>query len=57
MGVIKMFERKTATELIDISVLKVLSVSLAKINKMQWLKHIIRREDDNSLKKGICIFK
>ena len=52
---VKLVDRKNTEELMEMLGLKKTLDRVAKANVVRWYGHVIRREDDNILKKAIMM--
>ena len=52
---VKLVDRKNAEELMEMLGLKKTLDRMAKANGVRWCGHVIRREDDNMLKKAMMM--
>ena len=55
MCLVKLVDRKNTVELMEMLGLKKTLDRMAKANGVRWYGHVIRREDDNILKKAIMM--
>ena len=55
MSGVKLVNRKNAEELMEMLGLKKTLDGMAKANGVRWYGHVIRREDDNILKKTMMM--
>ena len=52
---VKLVDRKNTLELMEMLGLRKTLDRMAKANVLRWYGHVIRREDDNILKKAIMM--
>ena len=52
---VKLVDRKNAEELMEMFGMKQTLDKMAKANGVRWNGHVIRREDDNILKKAMMV--
>ena len=55
MCVVKLVDRKKIEELMEMLALKETLDKMAKANGVRWCGHVIRRDDDNILKKAMMM--